>query len=67
MKTKHISVDEVRVHSYDNANVGACIREAAMIAFTENRTVILTFNDRNYTIDPSDIVAGIIDETHKYE
>lgn len=43
-------------------DISQATREAAIIALTERRTVLFTFNDKDYWVNPGDIVCSIVEQ-----
>jgi len=57
---KNIIVKEMVLEVYAGAHINDCIRDALILAITENRTVTFEFNEKEiYRIDPIDIIKYI--------
>lgn len=55
----HTSIDHIAVNAHAGSPITQALREAAALAFSENRDVILQFNDKKYLIDVAKILEGI--------
>lgn len=52
MECDNIEVEKLIVHARGGSHVGKCINEAMQLATMENKVVLLTHNNKVYTIDP---------------
>ncbi len=59
LKDLSISVDAIRISADPGTPISFALRGAVILAFTEQQSVILTFNDKEYEIDHAKILNSI--------
>lgn len=56
---KNLSIEYVVMRPYAGSVLADCIREAANLAFTENRIVIFNHNQYEYQVNPADFIKHV--------
>lgn len=51
---KNIDVEEIKTCATPGASIGACIKEAMLLAVNEDKKVSLIHNEKEYVINPHD-------------